>query len=113
MFQNVNLEHELIAGLKQERLFLEDEIRQLGEVSGSLTPQVNIEMLKKQILKAFTQFEKDFLVYINSNHDNFTEKDVKRLLRTFSNKVINLLIEYIGDQAIIEGENSISSTKFK
>jgi len=45
-------------------------------------------------------FEKDFLVYINSNHDNFTEKDVKWLIRNFGNKVTGIVIEKLGSASL-------------
>ena len=46
-------------------------------------------------MKQFGGFEKEFLNYINSNYDNFTERDVKRLLRNFANKVIGTFLDTI------------------
>lgn len=60
----------------------------------------------------FTQFEKDFLVYINSNHDNFTEKDVKRLIRAFSNKVIGSILDEVSQTMSNMAETGLSTGAF-
>ena len=57
---------------------------------------MDFEKLRKKILKAFSQYEKDFILYINNNYDSFTEKDVKKQVRALANKVVGLILYMIG-----------------
>ena len=50
-------------------------------------------------------------MYINSNYDSFTEKDVKKQVRALANKVVGLILYMIGQPEGTQGEQGVSDSK--